>query len=133
VRSAAATHPSARDASPFVSALLAGDIEAAQEQSLVQSGQSLQADWLLVPHHGSATSSTAAFLEAVQAQVAVVQAGYRNRFGHPRADVLARYAPLGVQVVQSPRCGASLWRSDQPNLVHCERENQQRYWFHQVP
>ncbi|WP_310644081.1 DNA internalization-related competence protein ComEC/Rec2 [Limnohabitans sp.] len=133
VRSAAATHPSARDASPFVSALLAGDIEAAQEQSLVQSGQSLQADWLLVPHHGSATSSTATFLEAVRPQVAMVQAGYRNRFGHPRADVLARYAPLGAQVVQSPRCGASLWRSDQPNLVHCERENQHRYWFHQVP
>jgi competence protein ComEC len=116
-----------------VAALLVGDIEAPQEQSLVQSGQNLQADWLLVPHHGSATSSTAAFLEAVRPQVAVVQAGYRNRFGHPRADVLARYAPLGVQVVQSPRCGASHWRSDQPNLVHCERENQQRYWFHQVP
>jgi competence protein ComEC len=134
----AATHQSGiegkRDsASQVVSALLVGDIEAPQEQTLVQSGQSLQADWLLVPHHGSATSSTTAFLEAVQPQVAVVQAGYRNRFGHPRADVLARYAPLGVQVVQSPRCGASRWRSDQPKLVHCEREIQHRYWFHQVP
>ncbi len=119
--------------SPVASALLVGDIEAPQEQSLVQSGQSLQANWLLVPHHGSATSSTTAFLEAVQPQVAVVQAGYRNRFGHPRADVLARYAPLGVQVVQSPRCGASRWRSDQPKLVHCERDKQHRYWFHQVP
>jgi competence protein ComEC len=119
--------------SPVASALLVGDIEAPQEQGLVQSGQSLQANWLLVPHHGSATSSTTAFLEAVQPQVAVVQAGYRNRFGHPRADVLARYAPLGVQVVQSPRCGASWWRSDQPKLVHCERDKQHRYWFHQVP
>jgi competence protein ComEC len=119
--------------SQVVSALLVGDIEAPQEQSLVQSGQNLQADWLLVPHHGSATSSTQAFLEAVQPQVAVVQAGYRNRFGHPRADVLARYAPLGVQVVQSPRCGASYWHSENPKLVRCERENQQRYWFHQVP
>jgi competence protein ComEC len=119
--------------SQVVSALLVGDIEAPQEQSLVQSGQTLQADWLLVPHHGSATSSTQAFLEAVQPQVAVVQAGYRNRFGHPRADVLARYAPLGVQVVQSPRCGASYWHSENPKLVRCERESQQRYWFHQVP
>lgn len=112
------------------SALLAGDIEAAQEQDLVQSGQDLQADWLLVPHHGSATSSTQAFLEAVQPSVAIVQAGYRNRFGHPRPDVLRRYGDLGVLVVQTPRCGASTWRSEQPKLVQCERNQRQRYWHH---
>jgi competence protein ComEC len=112
------------------SAMLVGDIEAAQEQSLVQSGQPLRADWLLVPHHGSATSSTQAFLEAVQPSVAIVQAGYRNRFGHPRSDVLRRYSDLGVQVVQTPRCGASTWRSDQPKLVKCERNQRARYWQH---
>ena len=112
------------------SALLAGDIEAAQEQDLLQSGQTLQADWLLVPHHGSATSSTSAFLEAVDPSVAIVQAGYRNRFGHPRPDVLRRYSDLGVLVVQTPRCGASTWRSEQPNLVQCERNLRQRYWQH---
>ena len=111
-------------------ALLAGDIEAIQEKSLVHSEQPLQADWLLVPHHGSATSSTQAFLEAVQPSVAIVQAGYRNRFGHPRPEVLQRYADLGVVVVQTPRCGASLWRSEQPNLVQCERNQMQRYWQH---
>ena len=113
-----------------VSALLAGDIEALQEQSLVQSGQILQADWLLVPHHGSATSSTQAFLEAVDPSVAVVQAGYRNRFGHPKPDVMKRYSDLGVLVVQTPRCGASIWRSEQPKLVQCERNQRQRYWEH---
>jgi competence protein ComEC len=113
-----------------VSALLAGDIEAAQEQDLLQSGQALQADWLLVPHHGSATSSTQAFLDAVQPSVAIVQAGYRNRFGHPRPDVLRRYSDLGVLVVQTPRCGASTWRSEQPKLVQCERNQRQRYWQH---
>jgi len=112
------------------SALLAGDIEAAQEQDLLQSGQALQADWLLVPHHGSATSSTQAFLEVVQPSVAIVQAGYRNRFGHPRPDVLRRYSDLGVLVVQTPRCGASTWRSEQPKLVQCERNQRQRYWQH---
>jgi competence protein ComEC len=112
------------------SALLAGDIEAAQEQGLLQSGQALQADWLLVPHHGSATSSTQAFLDAVQPSVAIVQAGYRNRFGHPRPDVLRRYSDLGVLVVQTPRCGASTWRSEQPKLVQCERNQRQRYWQH---
>jgi competence protein ComEC len=112
------------------SALLAGDIEASQEQDLVQSGQALQADWLLVPHHGSATSSTQAFLDAVQPRVAVVQAGYRNRFGHPRPDVIQRYDALRVLVVQTPRCGASSWRSDVPKLVQCERNQRQRYWQH---
>ncbi len=119
-----------RVSAPGASALLAGDIEARQEQHLVQSGQNLQADWLLVPHHGSATSSTQTFLEAVQPRVAIVQAGYRNRFGHPRPDVLLRYNDLGVQVVQTPRCGASIWRSDQPKLVQCERNQRQRYWQH---
>jgi competence protein ComEC len=113
-----------------VSALLAGDIEAAQEQDLLQSGQTLQADWLLVPHHGSATSSTQTFLDAVQPSVAIVQAGYRNRFGHPRPDVLRRYTDLGVDVVQAPRCGASAWRSEQPKLVQCERNQRQCYWQH---
>jgi competence protein ComEC len=112
------------------SALLAGDIEAAQEQDLLQSGQALQADWLLVPHHGSATSSTQVFLEAVHPSVAIVQAGYRNRFGHPRPDVLKCYSDLGVLVVQTPRCGASTWRSAQPKLVQCERNQRQRYWQH---
>jgi competence protein ComEC len=113
-----------------VSALLAGDIEAAQEHQLVQSGQDLSADWLLVPHHGSATSSTQGFLDGVQPTVAMVQAGYRNRFGHPKPDVLQRYNDLGVLVVQTPRCGASTWRSAQPNLVQCERNQSQRYWHH---
>lgn len=112
------------------SALLAGDIEAAQERHLLQSGQALQADWLLVPHHGSATSSTQAFLDAVQPSVAIVQAGYRNRFGHPTPQVLQRYSDSGVLVVQTPRCGASIWLSDQPNLVQCERNQRQRYWQH---
>ena len=122
-----------RISSPQASALLVGDIEAAQEKTLLQSGQTLQAQWLLVPHHGSATSSTQAFLEAVQPRIAIVQAGYRNRFGHPRPDVLGRYKDLEAQVVQSPRCGASLWRSDEPNLVHCERTRQQHYWQHRIP
>lgn len=114
-------------------ALLAGDIEAAQEMQLIASGAVLKADWLLVPHHGSATSSTVEFLQTVEPRIAVVQAGYRNRFGHPRADVMARYDALGVQVVQSPRCGASLWHSQSPNLVHCERSKQQHYWQHPFP
>ena len=113
-----------------VSALLAGDIEAAQEQTLLQSGQALQSDWLLVPHHGSATSSTVHFLEAVQPRIAVVQSGYRNRFGHPRADVMQRYADQGISVVQTPLCGAARWHSEQSSQVLCERSQHLRYWHH---
>lgn len=116
-----------------VRALLVGDIEADQERRLIVAEQDMHADWLLVPHHGSATSSTPEFLQAVRPRVAVVQAGYRNRFGHPRPDVMARYAHEDVLVVQSPLCGASLWSSDRPNLVRCERDLQQHYWHHRLP
>jgi competence protein ComEC len=111
-------------------ALLAGDIEQAQEARLVASGAKLDATLLLVPHHGSKTSSSPAFLDAVQPRIALVQAGYRNRFGHPKPEVLKRYQDLGVLVVQTPHCGASIWRSDHPNLVQCERNQRQRYWHH---
>ncbi len=112
--------------------LLAGDIEKAQEARLVQADAALRADVLLVPHHGSKTSSTAAFLDAVAPRLALVQAGYRNRFGHPAAEVQARYAERGIEMVQTPACGAAHWRSGQPSRVQCERAIQPRYWQHHV-
>ena len=93
----------------------------------------LRADVLLVPHHGSKTSSTPEFLQAVQPQWALVQAGYRNRFGHPAPPVLARYAEAGTHLVSSPRCGAMRWRSEQPQNVACTRDDERRYWHHLVP
>jgi competence protein ComEC len=66
-------------------ALLVGDIEAPQEQHLVTSLAALRADLLLVPYHGSKTSSNAAFLDAVQPREAWVQSGYLNRYDHPAA------------------------------------------------
>jgi competence protein ComEC len=73
------------------SALLVGDIEQPQEARLMEQLVStenslLRADVLLVPHHGSKTSSSGAFLDAVRPSVALAQAGYRNRFGHPRSS-----------------------------------------------
>ena len=115
------------------SALLVGDIEATQENQLVQSGVNLKSDWLLVPHHGSATSSTQSFLKAVSPSIAWVQAGYRNRFGHPRQDVIARYEALDIRVFQSIWCGASVWQSDKPERMRCVREEQRRYWHHATP
>ena len=111
--------------------LLTGDIEAAQEAALLaRDAAALQADLLIVPHHGSRTSSTAAFLDAVAPQQAVVQAAYRSRYGHPAPDVLARYAARGIEVVRSDRCGAYTWpRIDSGGGV-CTRDERRRYWHH---
>ncbi|WCT25376.1 DNA internalization-related competence protein ComEC/Rec2 [Acidovorax temperans] len=114
-------------------ALLVGDIEAAQEQTLLARSAPVKADVLLVPHHGSKTSSSPAFLDAVQPRTALVQAGYRNRFGHPAPEVLQRYAQRQVPVVESARCGAATWSSARPDVVECERDKGRRYWQHTVP
>ena len=114
-------------------ALLAGDIEAEQEAKLLRRGVALKADVLLVPHHGSKTSSSEGFLDAVAPRLALVQSGYRNRFGHPAPVVLARYGARRIRVVDSPHCGAATWRSVQPDQVQCQRDVNRRYWHHLVP
>ncbi|MBP7492483.1 MAG: DNA internalization-related competence protein ComEC/Rec2, partial [Rhodoferax sp.] len=111
-------------------ALLAGDIEKAQELKLVQEGIKVKADVLLVPHHGSQTSSTPEFLDAVSPRIALVQSGYRNRYGHPARPVMVRYEARGIQVVTSPTCGAALWQTRQPDRVICQRDRHARYWQH---
>jgi competence protein ComEC len=78
-----------------------------------------------VPHHGSRTSSSEAFLDVVRPRVAIVQAGYRSRFGHPNADVLERYRVRGIELVRSDRCGAWIWRD---GAAACTRNVQRRYW-----
>jgi len=113
--------------------LLVGDIEAAQEAALLSRAAPLRADVLLVPHHGSKTSSTSAFLDAVQPRFALIQSGYRNRYGHPAASVAQRYADQQIVVRDSPHCGAMRWTSNQPQRLECTRMMQERYWSHQVP
>ncbi len=122
----------ARVGRPPARALLVGDIEAAQENDLLKSSINLQADVLLIPHHGSKTSSGSEFLAAVQPQLALAQAGYRNRFGHPAPAVLARYDAQGIAVLTSADCGAATWRSAAPAEWVCERQAQARYWQRQV-
>ena len=112
-------------------ALLVGDLEAPQELRLVAAvPERLKATVLLAPHHGSKTSSSAAFLDAVQPGLALVQAGYRNRFGHPVALVVERYDARGIRLVRSPQCGAARWQSSRPAEVICQRQQGQRYWHH---
>jgi competence protein ComEC len=119
------------------SLLLTGDIEAPQEQALLARvpPEDLRSTVLISPHHGSRTSSTAAFLAAVNPQAVVVQAGRRNRYGHPAPSVMARHADMGVHVDTTPDCGAWLWSSgdavpqpDRAGLGQCWRSMSRRLW-----
>ena len=115
------------------SVLLTGDIERAQEAALLRQPEALRADVLLVPHHGSKTSSSEAFIDAVSPRWALVQSGYRNRYGHPAALVVERYRTRDIALVDSPHCGAMHWASTHPDALACERELQAHYWQHHPP
>ena len=137
-------------------ALLVADIEAEQEARLLETyanaastgpvfmttttsinsvpaANFLQSDILLAPHHGSKTSSTDAFLDAVKPKQAIFQSGYRNRYNHPAPEVAQRYVDRNIQRITSPQCGAATWRSDLPEVVDCQRHVSRRYWQHQLP
>jgi competence protein ComEC len=89
------------------SALLTGDAEARSEaEMLARDAAALRAQVLLVPHHGSKTSSTAAFIEAVAPEVGILSVGYRNRFHHPAPAVVARYRERGVALRRTDEEGA---------------------------
>lgn len=114
------------------SVLLTGDIEREQEIRLLrEQPEALRSEVLIVPHHGSKTSSTAAFLDAVAPRVAVFQAGHLNRYGHPAEQVLARYRERGIARIDTPSCGAWTWRSGSEAgalSAVCERAEARRYW-----
>jgi len=111
------------------SVLLTADIErSAEAQVLDRAPAQLAANVLLVPHHGSATSSSDGFVAQVHPQIAIVPVGYRNRFGHPAADVLARYAALGASVYRTDRDGAVLMRFEGDVSVQSWRALRRRYW-----
>jgi competence protein ComEC len=126
------------------SVLLSGDIERGQELALLASDEAarfaapenagvpdmLRSELLIAPHHGSKTSSTAAFLDAVAPRVAVFQAGYRNRFGHPAPEVLQRYRERGIAILSTPACGAFIANAEGPAPGLCHRDNARRYWHH---
>ena len=109
-------------------ALLAGDIERLVEQRL----DVPQVDWLLVPHHGSATSSTTAFVDAARPRFAVIGTRWDNHFGHPHPDVVARYRAAGAHIVSTAVSGALRWRSADPGAIEAERCQRSPYWRRQA-
>jgi competence protein ComEC len=94
-------------------ALLTGDAEAHQEARLLAiHGEGLEADLLKVGHHGSRTSTSPRWLEAVRPEVAMISCGVRNRFGHPHDVTLQGLARHGVAVLRTDRRGAVEWKTD---------------------
>jgi competence protein ComEC len=114
------------------SVLLTADIESQAERYLVDyRGAGLHSDILLIPHHGSQTSSTQAFLNAVNPRVGLVSAGYRNRFRFPAHAVIERYKSQGIRVLDTVSHGAIRVRvlPDTGSIVESGyRQAAQRYW-----
>lgn len=111
--------------------LLTGDIEALSERQLMQRyGESLHADIILVPHHGSKTSSSKEFLELVRSEYALIPVGYKNQYGHPKAEILQRYEQIGITTLRTDYNGAIEFRLDGKALrPHCYRQERQRFWI----
>ena len=86
--------------------LLPGDIEAAAEAEIVASGQDIRAQVLKSPHHGSRSSSSPAFLEAVRPEIVVVTAGRGNSLNLPQPEPLLRYVGLGARILRTDMDGA---------------------------
>ena len=113
-----------------LSILLPGDIEALQENELVNAvPDKLPANVLLAPHHGSGTSSTPAFLQAVHPQLAVFQVGYRNRYHHPKSEIYQRYSDFGINRLRTDQAGAITLQFGSTLVVSEYRTEHMRYWY----
>ena len=113
------------------SMLLTSDIEAISEQSLL-AGQPppLAAEVMTVPHHGSKTSSTPGFIAAVAPRDVIFPVGYRNRFGHPKEEVVARYLESGARLHRTDVDGAIGVSLAAAGIgFRHERAERRRYWF----
>ncbi len=114
------------------SALLTGDIEVAAETEL--DGRGLRrTDLVIVPHHGSRTSSTESLVAALRPRIALVSAGYRNRWGLPKPEVIERWHGVGARTFTTAASGAIEIElvAGEPPRVHEYRRSHRRYWRRQ--
>ena len=114
--------------------LLTGDMESQVETHLVKffakDDDNFRADVVVVPHHGSRSSSSEGFVRALNPEYALVSAGYMNRYGLPKADVVARYQAVGAQVLNTSHDGAISFLMDKNGLseLSLHRKVARRYW-----
>jgi len=120
----------------YYSLILPGDIESRAERDMLELPvDKLKTDILLVPHHGSNTSSSMSWLEKLKPQIAVVSAGYRNRFGHPTEKVLKNYEKLSSRVLNTAISGmiqikVPALHSPQLTKAREYRKVRTHYWNH---
>ncbi len=111
--------------------LLTGDIEAAAERDIVAGKAWERIDAVVVPHHGSLTSSSAAFVNAVAPRIAIVSSGFNNRWGFPKAEVVARWSAVGATIFNTASSGAvsfRLCRESGLGPTRLDRHERQRFW-----
>ena len=97
--------------------LFTGDAEAVSERAMIASGRNLRSDVLKVGHHGSRTSTTAAFLDAVQPLAAVISVGRGNQFGHPHDEVVERLVDRGIAIYRTDLMGTVFMATDGVRVV----------------
>jgi competence protein ComEC len=128
---------------PRIAALLTADLEAPAERVLLARDRgALRAQVLVVPHHGSKTSSTEPFLDSIEPIIALFQVGYRNRFQHPNVGVFERYSARHIELARSDMDGAVRVDVSPGGLVQAGgaigaavltleryRDTQRRYWM----
>lgn len=110
--------------------LIMGDAGHVTEQTLLLMCADVRADVLLVGHHGSRTSSSISFIQAVQPQRAVISAGYANRFGHPHAEVLKNLQTIGVQIDSTIHSGTLTYQLGEGAALEPQRHRAQWSWLH---
>ncbi len=111
--------------------LLTGDIEAPVEATLLDYSLLSSVNTVVVPHHGSRTSSSTGFVRQLRADVAIVSAGFGNRWGFPKADVVRRWEHAGTRLVETASSGAisqRICRDTGPEKLRQERRESQSYW-----
>lgn len=97
--------------------LFAGDAGQLSENQMLSSGETLRSDVLKVGHHGSSTSTTQDFLNAVNPTIAIISVGEGNRYGHPTQEVLNRLSKLGTTVYRTDMHGTITLISDGKNIT----------------
>jgi competence protein ComEC len=118
-----------RIGTPHGALLLAGDIGITVEAALLVDTPALRAEAVIVPHHGSAGSSSDDWVRAVSPRLAVVSAGHGNRFGHPRRDVVARWRAVDAEVLNTADSGAlRIWLGRDGLQVREQRLFERRWW-----
>ncbi|MCY7387693.1 MAG: DNA internalization-related competence protein ComEC/Rec2 [Burkholderiales bacterium] len=121
------------------SILMTADIEKQSENQLLERFKDepavLKSDVMVVPHHGSRTSSTDAFIDAVAPTMALVPVGYRSRFRHPNSAVMARYAARNIPIYRTDFLGAITLKfapdANGKPMMSTFRQERQRYWIDQ--